>query len=34
MQYDSNAIRVNNVRHEQIGHIPRQMASRLTRYIV
>lgn len=34
MQYDLNAIRVDNVRREQIGHIPRQMASILARYMV
>ena len=33
-KYDSNAIRVDNVRREQIGHIPRQMASTLARYMV
>lgn len=34
MQYDINAIRVDNVRREQIGHIPRQLASTLARYMV
>ena len=34
MQYDHNAIRVDNVRREQIGHIPRQMAAKLARYMV
>lgn len=32
--YDRNAIRVNNVRREQIGHIPRQTASKLASYMV
>lgn len=32
-QYDSNAIRVDNVRSQQIGHIPRQMAAKLAKYI-
>ena len=31
--YDSNAIKIENVQHEQIGHIPRNMASKLARYI-
>ena len=31
--YDSNAICVENVRREQIGHIPRQMAAKLARYM-
>ena len=34
MQYDHNAFRVDNVRREQIGHIPRQMAAKLARYMV
>ena len=34
MQYDHNAIRVDNVRREQIGHIPRQIAAKLARYMV
>ena len=32
-QYDSNAIRVDNVQGDQIGHIPRQMAAKLARYV-
>lgn len=32
--YDNNAIRVDNVRREQIGHIPRVMASKLSNYMV
>ncbi|KAL9128395.1 MAG: hypothetical protein Q9217_002919 [Psora testacea] len=32
-QYDSNAIRVENVQRTQIGHIPRAMASKLAKYI-
>jgi SWI/SNF-related matrix-associated actin-dependent regulator of chromatin subfamily A3 len=31
--YDSNAIRVDNVQRAQIGHIPRQMASKLAQYM-
>ncbi|KAK4964870.1 hypothetical protein LTR66_012223 [Elasticomyces elasticus] len=31
--YDSNAIRIVNVRGEQIGHIPRTVASKLAQYI-
>jgi SWI/SNF-related matrix-associated actin-dependent regulator of chromatin subfamily A3 len=31
--YDSNAIRVDNVNRQQIGHIPRRMAEELSRYI-
>ena len=31
--YDSNAIRVDNVQRAQIGHIPRQMASKLAPYL-
>ena len=31
--YDINAIRVENVRREQIGHIPRAMASKLASYM-
>lgn len=31
--YDRNAIRVDNVAGEQIGHIPRQMAAKVARYI-
>ena len=32
-QYDSNAIQVNNVRREQIGHLPRTVVSKLAPYI-
>ncbi|KAL9104261.1 MAG: hypothetical protein Q9163_000757 [Psora crenata] len=32
-QYDSNAIRVENVQRAQIGHIPRAMASKLAKYM-
>jgi SWI/SNF-related matrix-associated actin-dependent regulator of chromatin subfamily A3 len=32
-RYDSNAIQVLNVRHAQIGHIPRQVASKLAGYL-
>lgn len=32
--YDSNAIRVDNVMGAQIGHIPRNMAAKLARYMV
>ena len=32
-QYDSNAIRVENVQRDQIGHIPRAMASKLAKYM-
>ncbi|KAK4864322.1 hypothetical protein LT330_009849 [Penicillium expansum] len=32
-QYDSNAIKVNNVMGAQIGHIPRQMAAKLASYM-
>lgn len=31
--YDSNAIRIENVRRDQIGHIPRQMAAKLAKYM-
>ncbi|KAJ9641805.1 hypothetical protein H2199_005018 [Coniosporium tulheliwenetii] len=31
--YDSNAIQVQNVRREQIGHIPRQVAAKLAKYM-
>ena len=31
--YDSNAIRVENVQRDQIGHLPRQMAAKLASYI-
>ncbi|USP79733.1 Putative SWI/SNF-related matrix-associated actin-dependent regulator of chromatin subfamily A member 3-like 1 [Curvularia clavata] len=32
-QYDSNAIRVDNVQGEQIGHIPRLLAAKLAKYM-
>ncbi|PWY70250.1 SNF2 family helicase [Aspergillus heteromorphus CBS 117.55] len=32
-QYDSNAIRVDNVMGAQIGHIPRTMAAKLAKYM-
>ncbi|KAL8656478.1 MAG: hypothetical protein Q9226_002651 [Calogaya cf. arnoldii] len=32
-QHDRNAIRVSNVMRAQIGHIPRQMAAKLARYM-
>ena len=32
--YDSNALRVENVQRDQIGHIPRAMASKLAKYMV
>ncbi|GES66884.1 SNF2 family helicase [Aspergillus terreus] len=32
-QYDSNAIRVDNVMGAQIGHIPRNMAAKLAKYM-
>ena len=32
-QYDSNAIRVENVQHDQIGHIPRAVALKLASYM-
>jgi SWI/SNF-related matrix-associated actin-dependent regulator of chromatin subfamily A3 len=32
--YDSNAIRIDNVQGLQIGHIPRQLASKLAPYLV
>ncbi|KAL8782498.1 MAG: hypothetical protein Q9213_005337 [Squamulea squamosa] len=31
--YDANAIKVNNVMQDQIGHIPKQMAAKLARYM-
>lgn len=34
IQYDVNAIRVDNVFGHQIGHIPRTVASKLAPYIV
>jgi SWI/SNF-related matrix-associated actin-dependent regulator of chromatin subfamily A3 len=33
-QYDENAIRIDNVQGSQIGHIPRQLASKLAPYLV
>jgi SWI/SNF-related matrix-associated actin-dependent regulator of chromatin subfamily A3 len=33
-QYDSNAIRVDNVLGRQIGHIPRAVAEKLAPYLV
>lgn len=33
-QYDSNAIRVDNVLGQQIGHIPRAVAAKLAPYLV
>lgn len=32
-QYDRNAIQVLNVNREQIGHIPRQLAAKLAKYL-
>ena len=32
-QYDSSAIRIDNASRQQIGHIPRTMASKLAKYI-
>ena len=32
--YDTNALRVENVQRDQIGHIPRAMASKLAKYMV
>ena len=34
LQYDSNAIRVDNVLGHQIGHIPRNVASKVAPYVV
>jgi SWI/SNF-related matrix-associated actin-dependent regulator of chromatin subfamily A3 len=31
--YDANAIRIDNVNREQIGHIPRRVAEKLSKYI-
>ncbi|KAI9849243.1 MAG: hypothetical protein M1837_004702 [Sclerophora amabilis] len=31
--YDGNAVRIDNVRGDQVGHIPRQMASKLAPYM-
>jgi hypothetical protein len=33
-RYDPNAIRVDNVMGQQIGHIPRNMAAKLAKYMV
>lgn len=33
-QYDSNAIRVDNVMGAQIGHLPRPLAAKLASYLV
>ena len=32
--YDSNAIRINNVQGTQIGHLPRDLASKLAGFLV
>ncbi|KAL6898334.1 SNF2 family N-terminal domain-containing protein [Trichoderma evansii] len=32
-QYDSNAIRIDNVLHQQIGHLPRKIVEKLAHYI-
>lgn len=32
--YDRNAIRVDNVMGHQIGHIPRNVAQKLAKYMV
>ncbi|KAF1984535.1 hypothetical protein K402DRAFT_358980 [Aulographum hederae CBS 113979] len=32
-QYDPNAIQVQNVQRQQIGHLPREIASKLARYM-
>lgn len=32
--YDSNAIQIDNVVGQQIGHIPRQIAAKLAKYMV
>ena len=32
-QYDGNAIRIDNVQRAQIGHLPRQIAAKLARYV-
>ena len=32
--YDSNALRVENVQRDQIGHIPRAIAAKLAKYMV
>ncbi len=33
-QYDSNALRVENVQRDQIGHIPRTIAAKLAKFMV
>lgn len=33
-QYDKNAIRIDNVLHQQIGHLPRTIVEKLAHYIV
>lgn len=33
-QYDANAIRVDNVMHHQIGHLPHKVAEKLAPYMV
>lgn len=32
--YDTNAIQVDNVVGQQIGHLPRQVAAKLAKYMV
>lgn len=32
--YDSNAIRINNVQGDQIGHLPKNLAAKLAPYLV
>lgn len=34
LQYDRNAIRVNNVFGDQIGHLPRKVVEKITPYVV
>lgn len=34
VQYDSNAIRVDNVLYNQIGHLPRKVAEKIAPYMV
>lgn len=34
VQYDPNAIRVDNVFGQQVGHIPRTVAAKLAPYLV
>lgn len=33
-KYDSNAVRIDNVMGDQIGHLPRVLVSRLAPYMV